>query len=353
VEDKDWQRLARFFSGEASSEEEAETRRWLEEDPGRARMAESLRAVWELSSTLPPKHSGDARRAWNRVESGMRGAAQPAAAVVPAPAVDVLRPQAAPRLRKVVYSVLTAAAVVVVVLSPAVRAPLTRVFTPETSPATAIREYSTREGEPLRLTLSDGSVVELGPNSTLRVPVPFQANRRDVRLEGMAQFTVVPDPARPFLVRAGDAVTRVLGTQFVVRAYSTEETVRVAVVEGRVALGPSSAGDEPAMALISGQVGQLTNDGLASFVRDESGYERLVQWTSGRLKFTDEPLSTVLSELETWYDVRISITDPELASRPVSTEIEGENLQQVLDLISLVVDARYEQSGDNVTFTPQ
>jgi transmembrane sensor len=354
VEDRDWQRLARFYAGEASPEEEVEIRRWLAADPERTRMAESLREAWDLSGTLLPRHHGDARRVWARVTSEIH--ARPGEGMVAKPparaAGGFQRLGASTRARGATY-LLAAAAILLLVLVPLTRGWRPAVLGPRNEPATATRVYSTRAGERLSFSLADGSVVDLGPNSTLRVAAPFAADRREVQLEGMARFSVVPDSVRPFLVHAGDAVTRVLGTRFVVRAYSSEGAVRVAVVEGRVALGPSSGGDRPGTVLARGQLGQLASGGAAAVLEDREGFQRLVQWTTGRLEFVDRPLSEVLSELETWYDVNIAVPDSELAARPVSTEIEGESLQQVLDLIALAVDARVERSGDTITFTSQ
>jgi transmembrane sensor len=78
-----------------------------------------------------------------------------------------------------------------------------------------------------------------------------------------------------------------------------------------------------------------------------------VSWTDSRLEFVDRPLAEVLSELERWYGVEIVLEDRDLAARPVSTVVEGDPLPRVLDMIALVVDARYEQSGDTITFSPQ
>jgi transmembrane sensor len=95
------------------------------------------------------------------------------------------------------------------------------------------RTYSTDVGERRSVHLPDGSTVLLDSRSSLRVD--FTAATRQVALvHGQALFSVVHDPRRPFLVRAGATVIRDIGTQFDVKQ-RPDDTV-VTVVEGRVAV---------------------------------------------------------------------------------------------------------------------
>ena len=77
----------------------------------------------------------------------------------------------------------------------------------------ASRTYSTGIGEQRTIQLVDGSTVEL--NARSRVKVRLTEHRRDVALiEGQALFRVAKDKQRPFVVRAGDAPVRAVGTEF-------------------------------------------------------------------------------------------------------------------------------------------
>jgi transmembrane sensor len=108
------------------------------------------------------------------------------------------------------------------------------------------RVAHTGPGERLRLTLADSSSITLGPASTLRYSI--QKTARRVELTGLASFTVTHDPNRPFIVRAGNAEATDLGTAFVVRAYSNDSTVEVAVSSGRVQL---AARGDPARGIVA------------------------------------------------------------------------------------------------------
>jgi transmembrane sensor len=92
--------------------------------------------------------------------------------------------------------------------------------------------------------LADGSKVELQPGTEMAVD--FSGSHRRVRLaSGMAHFTVVHDPARPFIVDSGDVAVRAVGTAFTVQHGGG--MVEVLVTEGRVAVehGGSSAAPAP------------------------------------------------------------------------------------------------------------
>ena len=62
------------------------------------------------------------------------------------------------------------------------------------------------------ITLPDGSVVTLNGNSSLTYPRTFSGNTREVSITGEAFFEIQPDASRPFLITAGTAQIKVLGT---------------------------------------------------------------------------------------------------------------------------------------------
>jgi len=95
--------------------------------------------------------------------------------------------------------------------------------------------YETAPGGYERVTLVDGSSVEL--NADTIVEVEYSASDRRVRLtRGEAHFHVAPDPQRPFVVEAQTVAVSAVGTAFNVRLAPTG--VEVLVTEGRVRVAP-------------------------------------------------------------------------------------------------------------------
>lgn len=99
-------------------------------------------------------------------------------------------------------------------------------------------EYVTARGEQRRVSLPDGSTIDL--NTATHLTVRWSDRRREVDLtEGEALFNVAHESARPFLVRVGALAIRDLGTRFDV--YRKPEEVAVSVLEGTVRLDDSGS----------------------------------------------------------------------------------------------------------------
>src|SRR5262249_47146185 len=156
-------------------------------------------------------------------------------------------------------------------------------------------------GERLTIRLADSSVVTVGPVSTIRYST--SADGRTVAVDGIADFNVVHDTARPFRVRAKNAVVTDVGTEFVVRAYAADSGVEVSVTSGVVAV---SGGASDSLELRAGQVAFVAANGRSARAAGTSA-QTLTAWLHGRLVFDDVPLSTVAAELGRWFDIQIRI----------------------------------------------
>jgi transmembrane sensor len=89
----------------------------------------------------------------------------------------------------------------------------------------------TDRAERREVVLKDGSVVNLEPETALRVNLGRQ-QRYIVLARGRALFHVAKDPTRPFIVHAGDTDVRAVGTIFGVE--ETGQNIIVTVSEGKV-----------------------------------------------------------------------------------------------------------------------
>lgn len=214
-------------------------------------------------------------------------------------------------------------------------------------------EYVTTTSERIKLTLKDGTSVTLGENSRLKVISSPENDARELYLEGFALLDVAHDPTRPFIVRTPTTTTRVVGTRFVIRAYSEEKATSVAVAEGRVAVVPDATEGLTGVLLTRGQVGRLGVDGMVEVEQDESEVDRLVRLAYGPLAFTDMRLSAVLNEMEELYPVQFTVQDSALAHQLLTVRLPGDQMNDVVEAIALAVGARYENVADTVRFYPQ
>jgi transmembrane sensor len=202
--------------------------------------------------------------------------------------------------------------------------------------AQQFREFASAVGSRVTVSLRDGTRIVLGPATRIRVPADFGVAGRAVELDGEAVFTVVHDSRRPFAVRTARAVVRDVGTTFAVRAYGDERDERVAVAEGEVELGRAS--------LRARDLATIDATGAVTVRRgvDVAGYLAFAQ---GRLVFDGTPLGDAMRELARTYNLDIRVADSTLARKVVTASFTDEPVDEVLNVITNIVGARYERMG--------
>lgn len=156
-----------------------------------------------------------------------------------------------------------------------------------------------RGGE-YKLRLSDGSLVHLNAMSSLRYPVHFSGDSREVELTGEAFFEVSKSRS-PFIVKTKGIDVRVLGTMFNVSAYPDDHCIQTTLVTGSVRIHTKEGGS---IDLKPSQQAELDNESHELVVRqvDVSLY---TSWIHGKIYFKDERLEDIMTALSRWYDVNV------------------------------------------------
>lgn len=299
--------LAAYVAGEADAALRAKVERWAAAAPAHARELEALRTAWEWTGQEEALPEVDVDAAWEKVR--LRAGQQEEGTRVRTP-VPVLR-------------WLAAAAMVTGVFLAA------RVFLMERSDKYGPLDVVTV------LTLKDSSRVTLLPNS--RLEVSFAATRQ-ATLDGEAYFEVSPDKARPFVVVAGDLRIQVLGTAFEVTSSNQGHDGRVAVRHGRVRVW--GAGDSL----------DLTGGEVAALDRAQGQLQRLplpssIIWGEQALQFQDAPLEEVVPYVERLYGVNVELADPALARCRLTAEFDGENVDEVLEVVAKTLGLQVHRTG--------
>lgn len=144
------------------------------------------------------------------------------------------------------------------------------------------------------VTLSDGTRVMLNANSKLEYPASFDdAEVREVRLKGEAHFEVTKNPHRPFVVKAGEMQTQVLGTIFDVKAYR-KDAPKVTLMQGKVKV--SNADTEVEMR--PGQTATLQADKIVVSKASSSASD----WLEGDFDMDQVTLAEAMSDIGAWYN---------------------------------------------------
>jgi transmembrane sensor len=324
----EWERIARYLTGEAGSGEAEATRGWIETDPHRVKVVRLLESVLANVSRVDSSDI-DVDNALKRVKSRF---SEPK--VIPF----------APRLAKggpdrSFAALLRVAAAAIIIIGGTM-------LWQSISGSRGDRghTFATSVGERRQVVLKDGSRVLLGPTSRLIVPLiePDEGDRL-VSLDGVAYFSVVHDPAHPFTVKAGEIVIQDVGTAFSVESDDSAGT-RVAVDSGSVTVGPATDRDR---ATVLNARDRATVDTKGIVVVERSGVsDDDLAWIQGRLVFRDAPLILVGAELYRWYGVRLRVADSSLANLHLTASFSGEPVDRVLNVIALSLGARIERQGN-------
>ena len=250
-------------------------------DPGNARAYERVESVWSATNTLAgdPDISALTAEALGKAPPRVRARAMVS------------------RLWKPLGSVaLAAVAVIAAGTLWTVNRPL---------------DYATAVGEQRTVRLDDGSRVTLDTGT--RIQIRLRDDRRSVALlSGQAFFDVAGDPARPFVVTAGDTHVTAIGTRFDVRRM--DDGARVTLVEGRVSVRETDQGDS-GWSLNPGQ--QVVTAAARPAVATVDIAQE-TSWTTGRLIFKATPIRTAVAEINRYSDEKIELQASHIADIPVS-----------------------------------
>lgn len=335
----DWDALGRYLAGESTPAEAEEVRRQLAENPDEAALILKLDEAIARHARQSVASDIDVDAALKAVKSR-----QMIARVEPlrARSRKTFAPTSTSHWR--LPGILALAAGILVLIS----VTLWPRLRDRAAPAVAAQVFSTGIGERDSVLLTDSSVVILGPRSELRVDAGFGDSRRAVALQGEAYFNVRHDDARPFVVRAGRAVIRDVGTVFTVRNDNQGRT-RVVVTEGAVLMQSTADTSAQGVILHPGDVGTLSRDSSVVAQRGQATPDDLA-WTRGELVFREAPLSEVGEALARWYGVTLRFPDTSTARRRFSGDFRGESLESVVRTIALSFGANIERRGDTVIF---
>ncbi|MBW6525682.1 FecR domain-containing protein [Sphingomonas sp. RHCKR7] len=174
--------------------------------------------------------------------------------------------------------------------------------------------YRTELGEIRRVPLADGSTATI--NSDTRLEVILASRRREVRIaSGEAWFRVAKDPARPFVVEAGQVVVQAVGTAFSVRR--RDGGADIVVTEGVVQVWAAQA-DGYRTSLVAGQ-SAFFGDNAAVRISDASpsAVDRALAWRSGAIDLSGQTVAHAVDDFNRYNRRKLVLADPRLAGEQI------------------------------------
>jgi ferric-dicitrate binding protein FerR (iron transport regulator) len=207
-----------------------------------------------------------------------------------------------------------------------------------------INTIETPKGGQYQLILSDGTKVWLNAASTLRYASAFTGKERIVELTGEGYFEVTHNAAQPFKVIVGNLTLEDLGTSFNINSYQDEGTIKTTLVEGSVKV---IAGKESRVLRPGEQA--VAIQGQISIIK--AGTQAATGWKEGLFVFNNTPISTVMKDLERWYNIKIA--GKESNTRHLNATLERNlPLSKVLHLLEGTGEVRFKWEGGQLIMLP-
>lgn len=232
---------------------------------------------------------------------------------------------------------------------------------------------------PRLLTLSDGTVVQLNTGGEV-IEQFTSAERRVLLASGEAHFAVTKNPARPFVVRAGNLEVRAVGTAFNVNLQSAVVDVLVTegVVELQQAVGPALVA-EPLRSARDTQNGMPTSGRPTTLIANQLAVvslapishasttssaspapatvvvvttataeeiARTLAWQAPLLRLGGATLAELVLEFQRRSGQRVILADPALASLRVGGRFRADDLDGFTHLLATTLDLEVDHAAD-------
>jgi transmembrane sensor len=195
--------------------------------------------------------------------------------------------------------------------------------------------------------LPDGSMVTLNRQAELVYPEKFNRRQRELKLRGEAFFEVVSNPSLPFVVDVDErAQVRVLGTSFNIDPDRNGESISVQVIEGKVAFSSLKGPDE--IILVKDEQATFRKGSIS---RDDVVDRNSTSWKTGVLFFENTDIGEVLKQLQAHYEIEIVLDQSVPGDLSFTSTLDKQELESVLDEISLVLGLEYNYENEKVVFT--
>ena len=182
--------------------------------------------------------------------------------------------------------------------------------------------------------LPDGTLVTLNSDTKVFYPKKFGRKTREISIEGEAFFEVKPNKNKPFIIHAGKAQIKVVGTSFSISAYPETKLVEVIVQTGKVQVMNKMAEtlQTEELILTPGDKGTLVYESK-TLQKTTNQDPNFLAWKTHNLIFKATSLREVIDNLEKVYKVNISLADPKLNELLLTAQFNNYPLDFILKVI--------------------
>lgn len=204
---------------------------------------------------------------------------------------------------------------------------------------------STPRGGQYKVILPDNSVVWLNAASSLRFPIVFTGNTREVELVGEGYFEVAHHKQKPFIVTSADQQTIVKGTKFNITSYPDDAKKTTTLLAGSVLVKNTLQPDAEDVLLRPNEQAVLHQN---TIVKSKVDATEAIAWKNGKFKFNNTPIQTIMQQLSRWYDVEVVYLSSIEEITFTGSVSRFDDIQDVLRKISLTESVKFETKGRRI-----
>lgn len=308
--------LAKFLAGEATPAEGKDVLTWVELSEENRQHFFQLSLVWNETNALTTTNGVDENTAWNTFM------------------------QSLPSSKKVItlgWIKLVAAAAILITTG------IWVAYFLNTLPANRVEQIVSTSFDHVKTdTLPDKSIITLNKKATLTYPAAFTGNERKVALKGEAFFEVSADKTKPFIIDAGSATIKVIGTSFNIK--SNDSTTEVIVSSGIVQV---MRGDKM-IELRKGEQAIVTAENSQPLEKSNITDNLFNYYVSKTFVCDNTPLWKLVEKLNEAYNINISIPNKETRSLPLTVTFHEESLDTIFEVLSQTFMLKVTKNGNNI-----
>jgi transmembrane sensor len=315
--DKDWEKLASLLSGETTGTSD-------ELDKFREQDLYGTEKQWNEMGKMGKDKMIDVDRAWNKVysrldEDGLL--------------TKTVRIES--RFNARVFMRIAAAAIVLIGLG-------VTMFYLFNSRGHSVEILVAANGDQrnVEVLLPDGSKAYLNRNSQISYSKEPWKSTRNIKLKGEAFFDISKDPSRPFIIDAGKATVKVLGTSFSVLTSNSNDAVEVFVKTGKVMVSDISGIQN--MVLEPGFVGTMDARSSAKSLNENPNY---LSWNTDLIVFERNNLNVVFSDLKKVFDIDVVADNPEILNELITARFDKQPQDTIIRIICTTFNFGYKKEG--------
>lgn len=316
-----YQILKQFFLNSYPPEIESKVQKWIIKEKWTAEKNNAMSSIWD-EIEIPP--NDNTYRALDRVKNTIR---------------QIESKKKRLKMRRVLLG--TAAVIIPILLL------LGGYF--YISQDVKMIQVITSSNQQKQCTLSDGTTILLNSCTKVTYPSEFKDSVRVVTLVGEAYFSVASDAAKPFIVKTKDLSVRVLGTQFNISAYPSDDRTIATLNSGKIQVDIQSEKADSRYILKPNQeivFNKIDKSVLINTVTGEN-----IGWKEGSLVFQDATFNDIINTIERRFGVTVEYDKQRFSNMPYTLKfMNNESLEDVLDILQDVVGGfEYKKEDSKIT----